>query len=278
MNPSSDPERGEPGSGNVPTVFGDTRQDTTAPQKVRIAMPEGAPYVTYTIIGVTAFVFLLQIASIAVWGRSSNGADLLEVYGALYGANVRSGELWRLITPILLHDNSLPSLHIVFNMYALYVFGTGLERFFGHRRFLLLYLLAGFSGNVMSFLISSQHYAFSIGASTAIFGLIGAEGVFLIQNRRIFAGQFRRAIGNIIFVAAINLFVIGSLPGIDNWGHVGGLLGGLIFTWFAGPLWEVEGISPTLHLVDQRPTREVLIGAAAVILVFGGLAFWGMVM
>jgi rhomboid protease GluP len=106
--------------------------------------------------------------------------------------------------------------------------------------------------------------------------LIGAEAVFLIQNRKMFAGQFRRAISNIIFVAAINLFVIGSLPGIDNWGHVGGLLGGLIFTWFAGPLWEVEGITPALHLVDQRPTRGIIVGASTVILIFGALAFWGM--
>ena len=85
-----------------------------------------------------------------------------------------------------------------------------------------------------------------MGASTAIFGLLGAEAVFLIQNREVFAGRFRSAIGNIIFIAAINLFIIGSLPGIDNWGHIGGLLGGLIFTSFAGPLWEVEGISASV--------------------------------
>ena len=70
--------------------------------------------------------------------------------------------------------------------------------------------------------------------------------------------------------------VIGSLPGIDNWGHIGGLLGGLIFTSFAGPLWEIEGISPAYQLVDKRPVREVIIGAATVVLIFGGLAMWGM--
>ena len=125
----------------------------------------------------------------------------------------------------------------------------------------------------MSFLFSP---GYSVGASTAIFGLLAAEGVFLIQNRKLFAGQFRSAIGNIIFIAAINLFIIGSLPGIDNWGHIGGLLGGLIFTSFAGPLWEIEGIQPAYQLVDKRPLREVIIGAATVVLIFGGLALWGM--
>jgi rhomboid protease GluP len=163
-------------------------------------------------------------------------------------------------------------MHIGFNMYALLSFGSGLERHFGHGRFLLLYVLGAFAGNVASFLFSSAN---SLGASTAIFGLLGAEAIFLLQNRKHFAGQFRSAIGNIIFIAAINLFIIGSLPGIDNWGHIGGLLGGLMFSWFAGPRWEVEGIYPALRLVDQRPTREVLLGAVMVMVIFGGLAVWG---
>jgi rhomboid protease GluP len=231
--------------------------------------------VTYSIIGLTVICYVLQLISIAFFGRFSGGMDLLEVYGALNGNAVRAGELWRLITPVLLHDNSF-YLHILFNMYALLSFGTQLERHFGHRRFLLLYLLAGFSGNVMSFLFSSG-YSYSVGASTAIFGLLGAEAVFLIQNRKMFAGQFRSAIGNIIFIAAVNLFIIGSLPNIDNAGHIGGLLGGLIFTSFAGPLWEIEGIQPAYHLVDRRPAREVIIGAAVVVLIFGALVMWGMV-
>ncbi|HLO13899.1 MAG TPA: rhomboid family intramembrane serine protease [Anaerolineales bacterium] len=247
-----------------------------APQSIRVPMPRSAPYMTYAIIGITVLVFVLQLLSIAIFGRFSGGIDLLETYGALIGSAVRAGELWRLITPILLHDNTF-FLHILFNMYALYSFGIGLERHFGHGRFLLLYLLGGFSGNVMSFVVSSQHYSYSIGASTAIFGLLGAEAIFLIQNRKLFAGQFRSAIGNIIFIAAINLFIIGSLPGIDNWGHIGGLLGGLIFTSFAGPLYELEGIYPTLRLMDRRPVRDVMIGAAVVVLIFGGLAMWGMV-
>jgi len=255
----------------------DARQGTPPPQGVRVPLPRSAPYVTYAIIGVTVFVFVLQLISIVIFGRYSYSADILEVYGALIGSSVHKGQVWRLITPVLLHDNSFPFFHILFNMYALYSLGIGIERAFGHRRFLLLYLLGGFSGNVMSFLVSSQNYPYSIGASTAIFGLIGAEAVFLIQNRKLFEGRFRAAIGNVIFVIAINLFVIGSLPFIDNWGHIGGLIGGLMFTSFAGPLWNVESNILGYSLVDKRPARDVIIGAAVVIFIFGALALWGMV-
>jgi rhomboid protease GluP len=235
-------------------------------QGVRAALPRSAPYVTYFIIGITVFFYVLQLVSEYIFGQ-----DILILYGARFNEAILAGELWRFITPALLHG-SLP--HIAFNMYALLSFGTGLERHFGHGRFLLLYLLGAFAGNVASFLFTGGSY--SVGASTAIFGLLGAEAVFLIQNRKIFAGQFRSAIGNIIFIAAINLFIIGSLPGIDNWGHIGGLVGGLMFTSFAGPLYEVEGIYPDYHLVDRRPLSAVIIGAVMVLLIFGGLAFWGM--
>jgi rhomboid protease GluP len=238
-------------------------------------MPQLAPYVTYTIIAVTAVVYVLQLISLPEYCYANPRAllDWLECYGARINPPIRAGELWRFLTPALLHG-SLP--HIAFNMYALLSFGTSLERHFGHGRFLLLYILAAFTGNVASFLYSPEN-SVSVGASTAIFGLLGAEAVFLIQNRKVFPGQFRSAIGNIIFIAAINIFIIGSLPGIDNWGHIGGLVGGLMFTAFAGPKWEVEGIYPTYHLVDRRTFSAVIIGAATVVLVFGGLAMWGMV-
>ena len=187
---------------------------------------------------------------------------------------IREGQLWRFITPVLLHA-SIP--HILFNMYALVVFGGGLERHFGHWRFLALYMLGGFSGNVLSFLLSN---GFSVGASTAVFGLVGAEGVFLYQNRGLLGNQFGRAIGNVFFIVAVNL-ALGLTPGIDNWGHVGGLLGGLVFTWFAGPVWEVRQTgfgSNGLELVDRREPREVIVGAATVLLIFGTLAVYGMLL
>jgi rhomboid protease GluP len=244
----------------------DSPQPAPPPQTVRVEMPRSAPYVTYSIIGITVFFYVLQLLS-----EYALGNDILVIYGARINEAILAGEWWRFLTPALLHG-SLP--HIAFNMYALLSFGVSLERHFGHGRFFLLYVLGAFAGNVASFLFSP---GYSVGASTAIFGLLGAEAVFLIQNRKSFPGQFRSAIGNIIFIAAINLFVIGSLPGIDNWGHIGGLIGGLMFTSFAGPLWEIEGVYPAYHFVDKRSFQAVTIGAAVVIMIFGALAVWGFV-
>ncbi|MCC6299532.1 MAG: rhomboid family intramembrane serine protease [Anaerolineales bacterium] len=235
-----------------------------APQMVRVALPQSAPYVTYSILAVTIVVYVLQLAS-----KAFLQFDL--PVGLLAKSNdlIRDGQLWRLFTPALVHGGIA---HIGFNMYALLAFGVGLERAFGHGRLLLLYVLGAFAGNVMSFLFTD---AASVGASTAIFGLIGAELVFLIQNRKLFAHQFQSAIGNVIFIIFVNLFM-GLAPSIDNWGHIGGLVGGLMFTSFAGPLWDVEGIPPLLQLVDRRESREVFTGAAVTATIFVALAVWGM--
>lgn len=236
------------------------------PGPISLRLPSTSPRVTYVLLGLTILVYLLQSASNLIFGY-----DLPLMLGAKEGDLIRQGQLWRLITPILLHGSLL---HIGFNMYALFSFGTGLERRFGHVRFLVLYLLAGFTGNVLSFLFSS---GISVGSSTSIFGLIAAEGVFLYQNRKLFGEEAKRAIGNVVTVAAINL-VLGFSSGglIDNWGHIGGLLGGLAFTWFSGPIWQVEGSYPLLRLVDRRTRNDLVLGAVIVLVLFGGLAILGM--
>ena len=190
----------------------DQNQERPAPagaqqgQMVNVAMPNRAPYVTYTLIVITVLFYMLQMASEYILGT-----DVLIAYGARYNEAIQAGQLWRFLTPALLHA-SIP--HILFNMYALFSFGTGLERHFGHGRFLLLYVLAAYTGNVVSFLLSG---GYSVGASTAIFGLLGAEAIFLFQNKKLFAGQFSRAIQNVVFIGIVNL-IIGLQPGIDNWG------------------------------------------------------------
>ena len=244
------------------------------PQTVSVAFPQSAPYVTYAIIGVTVVFFLLQQVSPYIWGYPltfTNNIDWLEYHGARINEAIIDGQIWRLFTPALLHGSIT---HIFFNMYALLSLGTGLEQYFGRWRFLALYVLGAFAGNVASFLFTD---GYSVGASTAVFGLVGAQGIFLYQNRKLLGKQGRKAIGNIIFVAAFNLIIIGSLPYIDNWGHIGGLVGGLMFTWFAGPIWAIDGIQPYLQLADKRSSREVITGAALVLIVFGVLTMWGMV-
>ena len=234
------------------------------PRSVPVSIPNIPPRVTYSILGITVFVYLIQLIT-----QFTLGYDLPVGLGAKANDAIRTGQLWRFFTPMLLHGSIL---HIGFNMYALNAFGAGLERRFGHTRFLLLYILSGFAGVVFSFLLTP---AYSIGASGAIFGLVGAEGIFLVQNRKLFGARVGKAINNVVFVVAINLF-LGLSPGIDNWGHIGGLLGGLIFAWFAGPQWQVEGIFPNLRMTDKREPREVIVGVAIVTIIFCTLAAIGM--
>jgi rhomboid protease GluP len=153
-------------------------------------------------------------------------------------------------------------------MYALYIFGRNLEYQYGHGRFLVLYLLGGFAGNVVSFVMSINP---SIGASTAIFGLLSAQGVFIYRNRRFFGNRARGILMNILFILGINL-VLGLSPMIDNWGHLGGLIGGLVFAWTAGPLWEMEPGLNGYHLKDQQSAGNILLGAVIVIIAFASLS------
>jgi len=240
-------------------------EPVSQPQAVRVALPSLAPTATYTILGFTVLVYLLQVASTAIL----DGDDLPLMLGARISSLIVEGQWWRFITPVFLHGSMM---HIFFNMYALLSIGSLLERHFGHGRFILLYFLGAFAGNVFSFLLTD---GYSVGASTAVFGLVAAEAVFFYQNRKLFGGQAKQAIGNAVFIIAVNLF-IGLTPGIDNWGHVGGLLGGAMFAWFAGPRWEVAGISPDFHLQDQRESREVVLGASLTLVAFGVLASLGL--
>lgn len=256
------PSEPKPGS-SFPQMPGDnqTNQETPRQWQTPTRKVVFRPIVTYSLMGVTILVYLLQMGSQFLF----HDVDLAAGIGMKVNELIIQGQLWRLITPMLLHGSIL---HIGFNMYALNIFGPRLERYFGRSRFLALYLLSGFAGNVMSFLFTT---APSLGSSTAIFGLLAAEGVFLYQNRGIFGKNAQRALGNIILVAVVNL-VIGMSPGIDNWGHVGGLLGGILFAWFGGPVLRAEGIFPTVTLVDERDKSDVIRNAVSVIALFSILA------
>lgn len=254
QHPQTPPE--EPSSPSPPPV-----------QEVAVRLPSQKPIITYVLMGVSVAIYFLQAGS-----EYLLGVDVPAVYGMKINEMIAAGQLWRLLTPIFLHGSVL---HIGFNMYALYLFGPALESRFGRARFLILYMLSGFAGNVISMMFTPQP---SLGSSTAIFGLLGAQGVYLYQNRRIFGGQVRRALNSIISVAVVNL-IIGLSPQIDNWGHIGGLLGGVLFTWFAGPILDIGGVYPELRLEDTREQGDILrativVGAFFVILALGTIYIW----
>ena len=217
------------------------------------------PLITYAVLGLTVLVFLAQLLS-----ENLLGLDVPAALGVKSNEAILQGQLWRLFTPMLLHGSLL---HLGFNMYALYALGPTLEVHYGHARYLALYVLAGFAGNVTSFIFSPAN---SLGSSTAIFGLLGAYGVFLYQNRELLGGRGRRGLINIITIAAINL-AIGTMPGIDNWGHIGGLVGGVLFAWIGGPKLKVEMNVGSVRLEDERQTSDALKAGVVVALVFGGM-------
>ena len=218
------------------------------------------PAVTTVIIGLTILVFGLQYLSQYL---SPNQYDWPFLLGAKVNELILAGQVWRFFTPMLLHGSIM---HIGFNMYALYVIGSSLERQYGHWRFLLLYLIGGFTGNVLSFMLSPNP---SIGASTAVFGLVAAEAVFIFKNRNLFGTRARGMLMNLGLVILVNL-VLGLSPGIDNWGHLGGLAGGFIFAWVAGPLYTMAIATDSTTgyvLVDAHGKKEALWG----VMLSGGL-------
>jgi rhomboid protease GluP len=251
------PAGNNPGPGGYPPG----NQLPPQPQTVSVGLPRVRPVVTYSIIVVTTAIFILQLVD-----QTQFNQDILFYWGGKINQAIYLGQLWRLLTPMLLHGTIE---HILFNMYALYVFGRELEMAYGHSRFLLLYVLGGFAGNVLSFFFTPGP---SLGSSTAIFGLVAAQAVFAYQNRKLFGSRTRSMLLQIGFIVLLNLG-IGLAPGsmIDNMGHLGGFLGGALFAWFAGPRWKIEGLYPALHVEDTTENAQVLLGAFIVIFVFGGL-------
>jgi len=218
------------------------------------ARPIFRPYVTYTLIGICVLVYLIQIGT-----QSFLGQDIPALWGIKNNDLILQGQVWRLLTPIFLHGSIL---HIAFNMYALFYIGAMLERFYGRSRYFGLFMLSGFAGNVISFMFSSYQ---SLGSSTSIFGLLGAEGVLIYQNREIFGPIARRALSQVVIIAVVNL-IIGLTPGsgIDNWGHIGGLIGGTLFAWFGGPVLRRVGMISPYQVANTRTEREALIAGTGV--------------
>lgn len=226
---------------------------------VRWKLPANTPWVTYFLLASTVLVYLAQRIT-----EATMGVDVPALYGMKINQAILAGQYWRLITPMWLHGSIT---HIFFNMYALFAIGRGLEQQYGHLRYAILYLVSGFAGNVLSYLLTANP---SLGASTAIFGLVAAEGIFIYQNRKLFRNA-RAMLGNVIIIVVINLG-LGLTGSVDNNGHLGGLVGGLLLAWFGGPLWKVTPILGGFELTDERDDSRMIIVGAAVALLFAALA------
>lgn len=138
---------------------------------------------------------------------------------------VRNGEVYRLLTSTFMHASIL---HLVFNMYALSIIGKQVETFLGKPKFLLVYLFSGLTGSLLSCAITNSY---SLGASGAIFGLMGSL-LYFGYHYRLYLGSV--LLGQIVPVIVINLVIGYITPSIDNAAHIGGLVGGLFISMALG--------------------------------------------
>jgi rhomboid protease GluP len=174
----------------------------------------GKPYITYLIISLNIIMFI--ITSLA---GGLKDPSVLTKYGAKINSLIIQGEYWRLLSCTFLHNGIA---HIVFNMYGLLGLGTLVEKIYGRGKFIFVYFIAAISGSILSFIFSIYP---SVGASGAIFGLFGALLYFGQKHPKLFSTSFG---ANIIAVLLLNLFIGFTSTGIDNYAHLGGLIGGYL--------------------------------------------------
>ena len=175
---------------------------------VRAAAGEGGNTITKALIAANAGVFLLEITQRGV----------LDTY-ALHGPSVAAGEWWRLLTSAFLHANLI---HLFLNMLMLWWFGSALEALLGRGRFLGLYVVSALAGSAGALVLSPR--AFTVGASGAVFGILGA-GLLLERKRMyVFGGA---ALAVVLFNLAFT-FIASGAANISIGGHLGGLAGGVL--------------------------------------------------
>ena len=206
------------------------RQRTLRPR----TMVDSTPVVTYALIAVNVAVFLLL-------NGGATGRGIAE--GALY----RGGEPWRVVTSMFLHASLL---HLAFNMYALYAFGSILERRFGSVRYAVVYLVGGLFGAYGALLLSDPGTR-TVGASGAIFGVLGA--MFVVEQR-----NGARGLGGVGTLILLNLVITFAVPNISVGGHLGGLVGGVA----AGIVMEHSNLGRRLPSGQAVAASAALVGVA----------------
>lgn len=175
--------------------------------------------------------------------------------GALVPALVAQGEAWRLITSAFLHSGFV---HLALNMLSLYFLGSFAEVTFGRSRFLALYLISGIAGG-LAYLYFGSFNAPAVGASGAIFGLLG--GVFGFAIRRGTFSTRDPIISQLLLLTGLNLFLGFTIPGVSNTAHIGGLLGGLVFGYLMAPtVYSRKRFVATAPIVAAFGLEAILLG------------------
>lgn len=175
------------------------------------------PYITYTLIALNVLIYLVAV----IFGKHN---DVLDTF-CLYGPLVRLGQYYRLFTSMFLH---VDIFHLFFNCYALYVLGPQLESYMGRGKYIIIYIFSGLLGSLLSITMSQTP---SVGASGAIFGIMGSLLYFGYHYRLYLGGVLK---SQLIPLILINLLYGFMLTGIDNFAHIGGLIGGALMTSVVG--------------------------------------------
>ena len=185
---------------------------------------EKTPYITYALIIINVLVFI----SMYIFGHGSEDIRTLYSFGALDKVSVVNyHEYYRLITSAFLHKGFL---HLICNMYALYILGSEIESYFGKLKYLFIYFISALVGSLVSLVFISEN-TISAGASGAIFGLMGALLYFGYYYRAMLNNAITKQIVPLIL---LNLFIGFISSDINNFAHLGGLFGGLIASMIVG--------------------------------------------
>lgn len=177
-------------------------------------------YITFALVAINSIVFVM----LEIMGDTQN-SELMAHMGAVWPPYIlKQGQYWRLLTATFMHFGFD---HILNNMLILVCAGMILEDALGHVKYLILYLIAGIGGSTLSYLqmLHSGDYAVAAGASGAIFGIIGALLWIVIVHK----GRYETLTGKgLFFMIVISLYYGIHTGGVDNWGHIGGLIMGFL--------------------------------------------------
>ena len=183
-------------------------------KKVERVFKPKFPTITYAILAINIIIFVVPL----LYGQS----EAMVAQFCVHGPSIRYGHYYRLFTGLFLHGSIF---HLIFNSYALYVIGSQIESFLGKFKFAVIYLAGGIMGSLFS--ITFNGNAASIGASGAIFGLMGAL-VYFGYHYRVYLGNVIKS--QIIPLIVFNLVLGFVMTGVDNSAHIGGLIGGTLAT------------------------------------------------